>query len=76
MPISLTDDEMRAVLDCAQPLSPPDRDAFLQAVANELEKRGELGPGSVSRVCRELQRLYFHPPIMRGRNGASGKYAT
>jgi hypothetical protein len=33
MSISLSDDELRIVMDCAQPLAPQDRNAFLRDVA-------------------------------------------
>jgi hypothetical protein len=52
--LSLSDDEMRIILDSAQPLAPQDRTPFLEAVAAELAKYRELGPGVVSRTCREL----------------------
>ena len=63
MPISLSDDELRIVMDCAQPLAPKDRDAFLRDVAAELEQRHQRGPGAIYRACRELQKKYFDPPI-------------
>ena len=45
------------------------RDPFLQAVANALlaDCSGEIGPGTVARVCREMQRQFFDPPDIDGR---------
>jgi hypothetical protein len=59
--LSLSDDELRIVLDCASPLAPEDRTRFLEAVASELAKfRDNIGPGVVSRTCREL-RAFIEP---------------
>ena len=66
MPLSLSDDELQIIQDCARPLPPEDRAKFVEAVAGELEKYRELGPGLVSRVSRELQRQHFNPPSFRG----------
>jgi len=61
-PIKLTDDEMEAVYDACRPLHVADRDAFLQAVADALRRRGEIGPGAVHRAIRDLQRRFARPP--------------
>ena len=37
MPLALTDDELSAVQDAAAPIHPMQRDAFLKALAAELE---------------------------------------
>ena len=64
---SLSDDELHIVMDCAQPLAPKDRDAFLRDVAAELEQHPtELGRGVVHRIARELQSRYFDPPSFVG----------
>jgi hypothetical protein len=64
-PIKLTDSELDAVMRAAEPLEPHQRDAFLQAVAAELSHLGDqIGPGSVHRVVRQLQRQYFDPPAL------------
>ena len=62
MPIALSDDELQIVMDGARPLAPHDRDAFLRAIAHQLSRQPELGPGTVHRLVRETQRLYFEPP--------------
>jgi hypothetical protein len=60
--ISLSDDELRSVMQAAAPIDPRDRGAFLRDVASELAKYSELGPGVVGRVVANLQRKYFDPP--------------
>jgi hypothetical protein len=62
MPIALNDDELSAVMDGARPLAPQDRDAFLRAIAHQLSTCADVGPGTVHRLVRETQRLYFDPP--------------
>ena len=51
----------------ARPLDPDLRDPFLRAVAHALQQdcAGEVGPGTVARVCRELQRQFFDAPDLR-----------
>jgi len=70
-PLALTDDQMTQVFRCAAPLGPADRSDFLRGVAEALAGR-ELGDGVVQRVCREVQRRYFTPPINKGHH--AGKY--
>ena len=41
MPLALTDDELRIVLDCAQPIPPGDRDAGASQHAAPGESRRE-----------------------------------
>jgi hypothetical protein len=69
-PIKLNDDELDSVLAAARPIAIERRDAFLQ-VAAELRGR-EIGPGVVHRVCAQVQREHFNPPV-ETRSGA-GKY--
>ena len=66
-PIKLTDAELDAVFSAARPLDPDLGDPFLQAVAHALQQdcSGEIGPGTVARVCREMQRQFFDPPPCR-----------
>ena len=62
MPVRLTDTELDLVLSAARPLAIEMRDPFLQAVADALAHRDEVGPGVVYQVCREQQRRFFDPP--------------
>ena len=75
MPISLSDDELRIVMDCAQPLQPHERARFLQDVAAELDRyRSDIGPGMVSRVAAEAQRRHFDPAqFFRLQRGTFGR---
>jgi hypothetical protein len=58
----------------ARPLPVECRDAFLQAVAAELDGR-ELGPGLVHRVVSEVQRRFWMPPALAaGAPGRGAKY--
>jgi len=61
-PIKLTDDEMNAVYAACRPLHVVDRDAFMQALADALRQRGEIGSGVVHRAIRDVQRRFFRPP--------------
>jgi hypothetical protein len=61
-PLALTDEQMSAVMNAAEPLVPADRDQFLRALADALRDEPELGDGVVARAIRSLQRQYFRPP--------------
>jgi hypothetical protein len=71
-PIRLTDNELTAIFQAARPLRPHDRDAFLQAVADQLSTCPEIGPGAVARVCKLAQRAFFDPPNLE--HGDYSKY--
>jgi hypothetical protein len=62
MPLSLSDDEYRAVEAAAGPVHPQQRSAFLQALAKELELHPIVGPGLVHRLAAELQRRFVIAP--------------
>jgi hypothetical protein len=66
-PIALTDAQLTAVFEAARPLAVRDRDAFLQAVAEVLQARREIGDGDVHRAVRVAQRLFWDPPELDGR---------
>lgn len=73
-PIRLSDSELDAVMAAARPLPVARRDAFLQAVAAELQGR-QIGPDLVHRICAEVQREYFDPPdLAMGTHGRASKY--
>ena len=59
--ISLSDSELAAVMAAAKPLQPHQRSEFLQAVAVELSRYPELGPGIIGRVTSRLQRAHLAP---------------
>jgi hypothetical protein len=60
MPLSLSDDELAALMTAARPIPPRDRDQFLRDVAVELAKYPEVGPGIIGRVCSKLQRQHLN----------------
>ena len=66
MPLKLSDAELTAVMDACQPLRPYDRDPFLRALAQELGREPQLGPGVIHRVAKNLQRQFFGPPQFHG----------
>jgi hypothetical protein len=54
-PISLSDEQLSVVTRFAEPLAPPDRSAFLAALANTLRHEPRpVGDGAVHRAVREL----------------------
>jgi hypothetical protein len=60
-PLTLSDSQMDAVMRATAPMQPPDRSAFLNALAHRL-RHEQIGDGTVFRACRELQREFFKPP--------------
>jgi hypothetical protein len=66
-PLRLTDSELVSIIALTTPLAPYLRDQFLQALAAVLQGR-ELGPGSVHRAARELQRRFLANPPEVPRN--------
>jgi hypothetical protein len=72
MPLSLSDDEYRAVQAAAAPIHPMQRSAFLKALAVELERHPVVGPGVVHRLAADVQRRYVISPEPRHRRQARG----
>ena len=58
MPLGLSDAEYAAVQAAAAPIHPQQRDAFLKALAKELERHPVIGPGLVHRCAAELQKSF------------------
>ncbi len=61
-PFRLTDAQLSAVFDAAQPLPAGNRIAFVEAVASALAAITDPGDGDVARAIRAVQRKYFDPP--------------
>jgi hypothetical protein len=72
-PLALTDSQLDAVYRAAGPLAPAVRPAFLELVAQSLAGAGEIGDGTVARVCAEAQRRFWVPPDL-SRAAGSSKY--
>jgi hypothetical protein len=53
---------MDMVLHAAKPLSPLERDGFLQALAEALRGQHEIGDGALYRAIRIVQQKHFKPP--------------
>jgi hypothetical protein len=70
-PLALTDSQLDTVYRCAGPLAPAVRPAFLELVAQGLADAGEIGDGTVARVCAEAQRRFWEPPDLSRAAGAS-----
>jgi hypothetical protein len=64
LPLSLTDQQLDAVMAASRPLEPWTRRAFFEAVAKELGSCSDPGDGQVFRAIKETQRKFFNPPIM------------
>jgi hypothetical protein len=65
MPIAFTDEEMSLLINLSGPIDPAARPAFLDAVAAELEAKGQpRGVGIVHQVGRVVQRKFWDPPSL------------
>jgi hypothetical protein len=56
--LALNDAEFAAVMQAAGPIHPLQRDAFLKALAVELERYPVVGSGVVHRCAAELQKSF------------------
>ena len=54
--ISLTDEQLRLVMELAAPISVKQRDEFLRKLTGELRRRSDVGPGELHRLCVEVRR--------------------
>jgi hypothetical protein len=57
-PLQLNDEELRQLLELAEPVAYGQRREFLQAVAAALANCEQPGPRSTYRVARDVQRRY------------------
>jgi hypothetical protein len=58
MRLSLSDAEYDAVQAAAAPIHRLQRDAFVKALAAELQRHPVIGPGLVHRVAAEIQKTF------------------
>lgn len=61
-PLSLSDDQMIAIMHGAEPLPPETRDQYLHRVASLLHGV-EIGDGVVARACAQAQSEFSKRPI-------------
>jgi hypothetical protein len=69
-PLSLTDDELTAIMHLAAAVPVEHRDAFLQSLAEALAAYPETGVGVVHREAARLQRDFLRAPS----TAHAGKY--
>ena len=70
-PLSLSDEQMDAIMRAAQPLPPGERSSFLEAVATALRDQPAIGDGSVHRTIVAVQQRFLRPPFMSAAGGAT-----
>ena len=65
-PLNLSDAELEILMTAAQPLEPDERGDFLAKVALEIGRlpRAEIGPGSISRIVREVVHQRWTAPTL------------
>jgi hypothetical protein len=64
-PLELTDDQLSFLLQILKPIEPPERAAFLEALAIRLRSEPAIGDGNLFRICKELLRAgFFRAPIL------------
>jgi hypothetical protein len=71
IPIHLSDAQMSAIFAASHPLPPHRRGPFLEACAQELAQRSDIGDGTVFRIVSAMQKKFFDPPDFGVDNGAS-----
>jgi hypothetical protein len=66
----LSIEEQALLHSLSQPIDPPRRPEFMQAVARELANAGAVGPGVLHRTAREIVRQFWTPPadLRQGRS--------
>jgi hypothetical protein len=64
-PLALTDSQITTIMALASPLPRAQRGVFLEMVAAKLNERcnGDVGDGDLHRLCHEVQRSLFSPPL-------------
>lgn len=76
-PLSLSDDQLSAILTAAEPLAPADRCAFVEAVAVELNGAAFVTPGTLQAAIARTQPRFLDR-VIGGKprsNGLGGLHA-
>jgi hypothetical protein len=60
-PIAYNDEQIRVIINAAEPLAPSVRSRFLEAVSNDLRQHLPLTNAHVRSVCGLLQWKFLHP---------------
>jgi hypothetical protein len=81
LPLSFDDESLKVLKESAALLHPRDRGEFLQDVARELKKYGEIGPGLVAKVTRAIVRRHLSnggnvAAVSAGRARAEREFAS
>ena len=74
-PVEVTDEQMTMIYRASDALLPPDRPAFLSALADRLRGEAIVGDGSIGRAIRELQRQYLRPPLKTEAHAAKHEFS-
>jgi hypothetical protein len=61
-PIPVSDRQFSQIMTAIEPLSRPERAAFLDALVQRLQSEREVGDGSLYRLTREVLRQVWTPP--------------
>jgi hypothetical protein len=69
------DEQMTMIYRASDALLPPDRPAFLSALADRLRGEPIVGDGSIGRAIRELQRQYLRPPLKTEAHAAKHEFS-
>jgi hypothetical protein len=61
-PIPVSDRQLSQIMAAVEPLSPNERSAFLDALAQRLQEERVIGDGSLYRLVREIVHQVWKPP--------------
>jgi hypothetical protein len=61
-PVSLSDEQLTAVMRACEPLQPSERSELLTRLADRLRAMPEVGDGELFRLLKELVRQTWRPP--------------
>ena len=74
--MALSKQQQAAVWVAARPLDWRDRQAFLEAIASELNGRAEVGDGELNRIIRRLQWRFLVSPSLASEPGVFAPLAS
>jgi hypothetical protein len=62
-PLRLTDEQITCIMQLSRPLLPDQRVVFVELLVSKLNGHCEVGDGQLHRLCAEIQRQLFDPPL-------------